>query len=312
MSNLDLFPNEAGYHRLLKDILDNGIDSEDRTGKGTFSVFGRQIRFDLRKGFPLFTTKSLNWEAIVSELLWFIEGSGSERRLAEIRYGLDADDETLDRKKTIWTANAEAGYWKDKAKFKGDLGRVYGVQWRDWQSPDWGDANSSFPDSSQGLRTVKSIDQLTRLIEGIKRDPFDRRHLLTAWNPGELDQMALPPCHVLSQFYVRNGELSCQLYIRSNDMFLGNPFNVASYSLLTMMIAQVCGLKAAEFILTVGDAHIYKNHVEQVYTQLARSIDSEPRVTLNPEITSIDDFKMSDCVLHDYDPQEPIKAEMAV
>lgn len=295
--------NEESYLKLLADILDNGIEAQDRTGVGTISVFGEQIRFNIADAFPLFTTKSINWSAVVSELLWFIEGSGDERRLARIRYGSDISDEELDKKKTIWTANAEAGYWKEKAKFKGDLGRVYGVQWRDWRTP------ILLSDGSVG---VKSTDQLTDLINGIKQDPQGRRHLLTAWNPGELDQMALPPCHVLSQFYVRDGELSCQLYIRSNDMFLGNPFNVASYSLLTLMIAQVCNLKAKEFILTIGDAHIYLNHLEQVDTQINRVVMSEPTVKINPDIKFIDDFKMNDFELCDYDPQEAIKAEMAV
>lgn len=297
------FNNEEEYLTLLGDILANGIESEDRTGVGTISVFGRQIRFDLTQAFPLFSTKSLNWAAIVSELLWFIEGSGSERRLAEIRYGKDLPEEVLAKKKTIWTANAEAGYWKHKAQFPGDLGRVYGVQWRDWRTPVM---------VNDGTVGVKTTDQLIDLIEGIKKDPYGRRHLLTAWNPGELDQMALPPCHVLSQFYVRNGKLSCQLYIRSNDMFLGNPFNVASYSLLTLLVAQVCGLTPHEFILTVGDAHIYKNHLDQVNEQINRDILNEPTVTLNPEITDITKFTMSDIFLHNYEPQEAIKAEMAL
>lgn len=301
---IEIFNNEKGYLCLLEDILQNGILSEDRTGVGTISVFGRQIRFDLTQSFPHFTTKLVNWAAVVSELLWFIEGSGDERRLARIRWGDGLSEDELSRKKTIWTANAEAGYWRDKARFNGDLGRVYGVQWRDWRTPAYPEYGPCYGH--------KSTDQLAELIEGIKKDPYGRRHLLTAWNPGELDQMALPPCHVLSQFYVRNGELSCQLYIRSNDMFLGSPFNVSSYSLLTLMIAQVCGLKAKEFILTIGDAHIYRNHVEQVGEQLSRTINSAPKVILNPTITSIDDFTMGDCNLVDYHPQEAIKAEMAV
>lgn len=293
---------EKGYLDLLARILTDGIEAGDRTGTGTFSIFGTQTRFDLTKGFPLFTTKDVPFAAVVSELLWFIEGSGDERRLAEIRWG--DDRENLDGKKTIWTENAEAGYWKDRAKFPGDLGRVYGVQWRGWRVPKF---------TVDGVCVgSESIDQLANLIEGIKKDPQDRRHLLTAWNPGELDQMALPPCHVLSQFYVRNGELSCQLYIRSNDMFLGSPFNIASYSLLTMMIAQVCGLKAKEFVLTIGDAHIYKNHLEQVEEQLTREPRSLPTVKINPEITDIDSFSMKDFVLIDYDPHPKIKAPMAV
>jgi len=200
------------YHEALKQILENGKNKTDRTGVGTRSVFGYQMRFNLQEGFPAVTTKKLAWRAVVSELLWFLEGSGDERRLAEILHG------TRDSSKnTIWTANAEADYWKPKAKFEGDLGRVYGVQWRHWQRP--------FLNSD--------IDQLENLIEGIKKDPGSRRHIMTAWNPGELDQMALPPCHILSQFNVTDGYLSCQLYQRSCDMFLGVPFNIASYSLLT-------------------------------------------------------------------------------
>lgn len=295
--------NEQGYLNLLQYILDNGIEARDRTGVGTISVFGTQTRFNLQKGFPLLTTKSVPWAAVVSELLWFIEGSGDERRLAEIRWGGERSE--LEGKKTIWTENAEAGYWKDKAKFPGDLGRVYGVQWRNWRTPI-----STHGDGV--LDAYKSTDQLVNLIEGIKKDPEGRRHLLTAWNPGELDRMALPPCHVLSQFYVRNGKLSCQLYIRSNDMFLGSPFNIASYSLLTMMIAQVCNLEPHEFILTIGDAHIYLNHLNQVKEQLSREPLDLPRVILNPEIDDIEDFQMKDCILLDYDPHPAIKAPMAV
>jgi thymidylate synthase len=254
----------------------------------------------------LFTTKSIPWAAVASELLWFIEGSGDERRLAEIRYGKDRSE--LTGKQTIWTANAEAEYWEDRSKFHGDLGRVYGVQWRNWQTPVLSEADSNgFQDV-----LIKSTDQLTNLIEGIKKDPYGRRHLLTAWNPGELDQMALPPCHVLSQFYVRKGELSCQLYIRSNDMFLGSPFNVASYSLLTMMIAQVCGFVPGEFVLTIGDAHIYMNHLDAVKEQLSRTPNPLPSVTLNSDVDSIDGFKMEDLQLNDYNPHPAIKAPMAV
>jgi thymidylate synthase len=295
--------DEQGYLDLLQNILDTGIDAEDRTGVGTISVFGTQTRFDLTEGFPLLTTKAVAWKSVVSELLWFIEGSGDERRLAEIRF--DDDRENLTNNTTIWTQNAEAGYWKDKAKFPGDLGRVYGVQWRDWRTPV-----SSLNDDV--MDTYKVTDQLTNLIDGIKKDPQGRRHLLTAWNPGELDQMALPPCHVLSQFYVRNGELSCQLYIRSNDMFLGSPFNIASYSLLTLMVAHVCGLKPKEFILTIGDAHIYRNHIDQVKEQLSRDPLPLPTVTLNPEITDITKFTMKDILLHNYESHKAIKAPMAV
>ena len=202
------------YLDSLKYVLDNGQVRDDRTGTGTIGVFGMQQRYDLSKGFPAVTTKRLAFKACLSELLWFIEGSGDERRLREILHGSRDSEKT-----TIWTANAEADYWKPKAKFEGDLGRVYGVQWRDFGG----------------------VDQLTSLIEGIRKDPYGRRHILTAWNPAELDQMALPPCHCFAQFYVANGKLSCQMYQRSCDMFLGVPFNIASYSLLTHMIAQEIG-----------------------------------------------------------------------
>ena len=208
------------YQQDLKYILENGQRRPNRTGTDTISVFGMQTRYNLEEGFPAITTKKLAWKAVVSELLWFIEGSGDERRLAEILHG------TRDQsKQTIWTANANAPYWKPKAFYEGDLGRVYGVQWRDW-----------------GPRIGDKVDQLTNLIEGIKKDPEGRRHIITAWNPGELNQMALPPCHLLAQFNVRNGKLDCLMYQRSNDFFLGCPFNIASYSLLTHMIAQVCEL----------------------------------------------------------------------
>ncbi len=273
------------YHELLEDILNNGERKDDRTGVGTISVFGRQLRFDLSKGFPAITTKKLAWKSVVSELLWFIEGTGDERRLAEILYG-SRDTE----RSTIWTGNAQAAYWKPKAGYDGDLGRVYGVQWRDW----------------------RGVDQLTNLIEGIKKDPNGRRHIMTAWNVDELDQMALPPCHVMCQFYVSNGKLSCHMYQRSVDVFLGLPFNIASYALLTHMIAQVCDLKVGELIISTGDTHIYSNHVEQVNEQLSREEYPLPALFLNPEIKDIDKFSMDDILLFDYQSHGTIKAEMAV
>lgn len=290
------------YLESLQFILDNGTERGDRTGTGTLSVFGMQQRYDLSRGFPAVTTKKLAWRAVVGELLWFIEGSGDERRLAEITHG------TTEGKTTIWTPNALASYWKPKAKFDGDLGRVYGVQWRDWKTPHI----VHDPELNASITVVKSTDQLALLIDGIKKDPSGRRHILSAWNPGELDDMALPPCHVMSQFYVSNGKLSCQMYQRSADFFLGVPFNIASYALLTYMIAQVCGLGVGEFIHTIGDAHIYMNHILQVKEQLARAPFDTPKLILNTEIKSIDDFKMSDITLSSYTSHQTISAPMAV
>ena len=282
---------EQEYLNALKFVLEHGTLKQDRTGVGTISYFGLQQRYDLSKSFPAITTKKLAWRSVVSELLWFIEGSRDERRLREILYG-DKNSE----KTTIWTANAHADYWKSKAKFPGDLGRIYGVQWRKWESPRWG----------------SNVDQLSVLIENIKRDPYGRRHILTAWNPGELKDMALPPCHVLSQFNVTDGKLSCQMYQRSCDMFLGVPFNIASYSLLTHMIAQVCELDVGEFVHVLGDAHIYSNHIEQVKEQLTREPLPAPTLRLNPKIKDIDKFTMADIELVDYQSHAPIRAEMAV
>ncbi len=272
------------YHQALEHILKHGKQKTDRTGIGTISVFGHQMRFDLRTGFPAITTKKLAWKAVVSELLWFLEGSGDERRLAEILHG------TRDLSKTtIWTANAKADYWLPKAHYEGDLGRVYGVQWRDFLG----------------------VDQIQQLIDGIKKDPSGRRHILTAWNPAELDQMALPPCHVMSQFDVTDGYLSCQLYQRSCDMFLGVPFNIASYSLLTHIIARECGLKAGDFVWTGGDCHIYTNHVDAVKEQLSREERALPTffMTVNKKWN---EYVLEDFVLEGYDPHPAIKAEMAV
>jgi thymidylate synthase len=282
------------YHDLLEDILSNGEIIDDRTGVGTYSVFGRNIRFDLRRGFPAITTKKLAWKSCVAELLWFIEGSSDERRLAELTHG------TREGVTTIWTPNALAPYWKHKAKFEGDLGRIYGVQWRDWVKTD-----------KPPVRV--SIDQLQTLITQIKNDPHSRRHILTAWNPAELEDMALPPCHIMCQFYVnKNKELSCHMYQRSVDVFLGLPFNIASYALLTHMIAQVTGNKVGELVISMGDTHIYKDHVEQVKEQLSREEFPLPRLFLNFDIKDIDKFTMEDIHLEDYQCHGPLKAPMAV
>ena len=301
------------YHDLLEDILNNGEVKDDRTGVGTISVFGRQLRFDLSKGFPAITTKKLAWKAVKSELLWFIEGSNDERRLAEILHG------SRDTKNsTIWTGNAQAAYWTPKAKHEGDLGRVYGVQWRHWRKPlNLTAEQAVFQDEfgewfSGPFPEPEEIDQLANLIEGIKTDPNGRRHIMTAWNVGELEQMALPPCHVMSQFYVSKGKLSCHMYQRSVDVFLGLPFNIASYALLTHMIAQVCDLGVGELIISTGDTHIYSNHVDQVKEQLAREEYPLPALFLNPEIKDIDKFSMDDIILFDYKSHGTIKAEMAV
>ena len=270
----------------LKFVLDNGSVREDRTGTGTIGVFGMQSRYDLSLGFPAVTTKKLAFKACLSELLWFLEGSNDERRLCEILYGNRNSD-----KKTIWTDNAMSKYWLPKTQFIGDLGRVYGVQWRDFGG----------------------VDQVVGLIDGIKKDPYGRRHIITAWNPGQLDQMALPPCHCFAQFYVSaDGKLSCQMYQRSCDMFLGVPFNIASYSLLTHMIAQVCGLEAGEFVHVLGDAHIYLNHVEQVKEQLVREPLPLPTLWINPEVKDILKFTMEDFRLDGYTSYASIKAPMAV
>jgi thymidylate synthase len=291
------------YHDALREVLNHGSDRTDRTGVGTRSLFGLQTRYNIRGHFPAVTTKRLAWKAVVSELLWFIEGSGDERRLAEILHGT-RDPE----KKTIWTANAQADYWAPKAQYDGDLGRVYGVQWRTWRKFN----NMSWEDDLQ-VGHYETVDQLQNLIDGIKRDPFGRRHILTAWNPGELDQMALPPCHVLSQFYVSDdGELSCQLYQRSADMFLGVPFNIASYSLLTYMIAQVCDLTPGTFVHTIGDAHIYLNHLDAVREQLSRVPLTLPVLRLDPTISDINKFTMDDIFLENYESHPPIAAPMAV
>lgn len=274
------------YLDALKHVLVHGQARSDRTGVGTIGVFGMQQRYDLAKGFPAVTTKKLAFKACLSELLWFIEGSGDERRLCEILHGTRDPIKT-----TIWTGNANSDYWLSKAEYQGDLGRVYGVQWRDFGG----------------------VDQLNELILGIKNEPYGRRHILTAWNPAELDQMALPPCHCFAQFYVSaDGRLSCQMYQRSCDMFLGVPFNIASYSLLTHMIAQVVGLGVGEFVHVLGDAHIYKDHVEQVKEQLSREPLPLPTLWINPDVNLIDRFTMEDFRLDGYECHPPIKASMAV
>ena len=296
------------YHDLLQDILDNGETKDDRTGVGTISVFGRHLRFDLRRGFPAITTKKLAWKACVGELLWFIEGSSDERRLAELTHG------TSDGTVTIWTPNALAPYWKPKAKFEGDLGRVYGVQWRHWnkytEELDFGPAHKG------GTRLAvdrTEIDQLKDLIKGIQKDPNGRRHILSAWNVAEMDQMALPPCHVMSQFYVnKNKELSCHMYQRSVDVFLGLPFNIASYALLTHLIAHHCDLKVGELIISTGDTHIYKDHIDQVKEQLTRTEFPLPTLYLNFDKKNIFEIKMDDILLEGYQSHGPIKAKMAV
>ena len=300
------------YLELLQDILDNGETKDDRTGTGTISVFGRNIRFDLRRGFPAVTTKKLAWKACVGELLWFIEGSQDERRLAEITHG--SKEGTV----TIWTPNALASYWKDKAEYEGDLGRVYGVQWRHWQTPII-HKNETFKDdfgneyNRHGSIHIKETDQLKNLLEGLIKDPNGRRHIINAWNAGELDQMALPPCHVMSQFYVnKNKELSCHMYQRSVDVFLGLPFNIASYALLTHLIAHHCNLKVGELIISTGDTHIYTNHIDQVKEQLSREPYPLPILMLNTQKNNIFEMTMNDIYLENYQSHGAIKATMAV
>ena len=261
------------YLDLLQHIRTHGVMKEDRTGTGTQSVFGYQIRFDLSKGFPLLTTKKVHLKSIIYELLWFISGNTNVRYLQE--HGV-----------TIWDE------WADP---EGNLGPVYGHQWRSWPAADG-----------------RVIDQLSLVIDQIRHNPDSRRMLVTAWNPGEVDKMALPPCHCLFQFYVAGGKLSCQLYQRSADVFLGVPFNIASYALLTLMIAQVCGLQPGEFVHTTGDTHLYKNHFEQVAVQLSREPRELPVMRLNPSVTSIFDFQYTDFTLEGYNPWPAIKAPVAV
>lgn len=280
------------YLDVLRNIMQHGVDRKDRTGTGTRSLFAQQMRFDLNAGFPAVTTKRLAWKSVVSELLWFLEGNNDERRLAEIRY--DKPRGELDGKNTIWTANLKASYWKPKAQFDGDLGRIYGVQWRKWRGN-----NSEF-------------DQIKRVINSIKAEPWDRRHVVTAWNPGELDEMALPPCHMIFQFYVANERLSCHMNQRSADIGLGVPFNIASYGLLTHMIAQVCNLGVGELVLTLGDAHVYLDHFNAIREQLKRQPKPLSKLWLNSQVQDIDGFTMEDVKLLDYACHGPISMDMAV
>lgn len=279
------------YNALLKEILETGIDREGRNGM-TRGLFTKQLRFSMKDGFPATTTKKLAFRTMAAELFWFTEGNNDNTELN--RLGCH-----------IWDANAEADYWKPKAKFPGDLGRIYGVQWRDWKGPDG-----------------KVVDQLKDVIERIKKDPHDRRLIVTAWNPGELDQMALPPCHMMFQFYAVNGKLSLHMFQRSCDMFLGVPFNIASYALMLHIVAQITGLVADELILTLGDVHIYHTHFDAVREQLARDPYPLPTLWLSPDIKSLDDLKTSRFAapddiytvakLENYQHHPPIKAEMAV
>ncbi len=261
------------YHDLLQHILDNGVEKNDRTGTGTLSCFGYQMRFDLSEGFPMLTTKKLHLRSIIHELLWFLQGD------TNIKY-------LKDNGVRIWDE------WADE---EGNLGPVYGYQWRSWPNPD-------------GSHT----DQITKLLDQLKNKPDSRRHIVSAWNPSFIDEMALPPCHCLFQFFVADGKLSCQLYQRSADTFLGVPFNIASYAILTHMMAQVCGLEPGEFIHTFGDVHLYKNHLEQAKLQLTRDFRPLPQMKLNPEVKDLFSFKYEDFELLNYDPHPHIKAEVSV
>jgi thymidylate synthase len=261
------------YLNLMQHILDNGEDKSDRTGTGTKSVFGHQMRFNLSDGFPCITTKKLHLRSIIHELLWFLKGDQNIKYLKE--NGVSIWDE-----------------WADE---DGNLGPVYGVQWRSWETPDG-----------------RKVDQIKNLIEGIKNNPDSRRHIISAWNVADIDKMALPPCHTLFQFYVANGKLSCQLYQRSADVFLGVPFNIASYALFTMMVAQACDLEAGDFVHTFGDAHLYSNHMEQAELQLSREIRELPIMNINPDVKNIFEFTYEDFELLNYDPHPHIKAAVAV
>ena len=261
------------YLDLLRHVLEHGTEKADRTGTGTRSVFGWQMRFDLREGFPLVTTKKLHLRSIIHELLWFLKG---ETNIAYLK----------DNKVSIWDEWADAN---------GDLGPVYGHQWRHWKTPDG-----------------REIDQIAQLVEGLKKNPDSRRHIVTAWNPADVERMALPPCHALFQLYVADGRLSCQLYQPSADIFLGVPFNIASYALLTMMLAQVCGYRPGDFVHTFGDAHLYSNHFDQVRLQLAREPRPLPTMRINPEVKDIFAFHFEDFTLEGYDPHPHIAAPVAV
>lgn len=300
--------SEQQYLDLLKDILKNGVYKDDRTGTGTKSVFGRQIRFHLQDGFPLLTTKKVFLKGIIYELLWFLQGSSNIKYLVDHGVNIWNDwpyryySETL-KKKSETPLRLDKFVQKVKddntfAKTWGELGPVYGVQWRHWKTPDG-----------------KEIDQISKLITDIKKNPSSRRLIISAWNVADIDEMAksgLPPCHTIFQFYVVDGKLSCQLYQRSADVFLGVPFNIASYALLTMMVAQVCGLEPGDFVHTFGDVHIYSNHIEQVKEQLSRDIRPFPTMKINPEVKDIFQFTFEDFTLENYNPHPPIKAPIAV
>lgn len=265
---------EAAYLDLMRRILETGEDREDRTGTGTRGLFGAQMRFDLSQGFPLLTTKKLHLKSIIYELLWFLRGETNVR----------------------WLQEKGVSIWDEWADERGELGPVYGSQWRSWKAADG-----------------RSVDQIGMLIDGIKKNPFSRRHLVSAWNVGEIERMALPPCHALFQFYVhRDGRLSCQLYQRSADFFLGVPFNIASYALFTLMVAQVCDLKPGEFVHSFGDLHLYRNHFEQAKEQLSRTPRPMPKMSLNPQVKNIFEFQFEDFQLSEYDPHPAIKAPIAV
>jgi thymidylate synthase len=261
------------YHDLMRHVLEHGVKKEDRTGTGTISAFGYQMRYNLAEGFPLLTTKKLHTKSIIHELLWFLKGD------TNIKY-------LTDNGVRIWDE------WADS---NGDLGPVYGYQWRNWPTPDG-----------------KHIDQITQVIEMIKNNPDSRRLIVSAWNVADINNMKLPPCHAFFQFYVADGKLSCQLYQRSADIFLGVPFNIASYAVLTMMVAQVCNLQLGDFIHTLGDAHLYSNHIEQANLQLTREFRKLPTMKINPDVNSIFDFTINDFILENYDPHPHIKAEVAV
>jgi len=266
-------PHMQQYLDLMRHVLEHGHKKSDRTGTGTLSVFGWQMRFDLAQGFPLLTTKKLHTKSILHELLWFLKGDTNIRYLKENGVSI----------------------WDDWADANGDLGPVYGYQWRSWHAPDG-----------------RVIDQITQLVDGLKRNPDSRRHIVTAWNPADIDRMKLPPCHALFQFYVADGKLSCQLYQRSADIFLGVPFNIASYALLTLMLAQVCGYRPGDFVHTLGDAHLYANHLEQARLQLTRAPRALPQLRIDPEVRDLFAFRFEDFALEGYDPHPHIAAPVAV
>jgi len=261
------------YHDLMRHVLEHGHRKDDRTGTGTLSVFGWQMRFDLARGFPLLTTKKLHTKSIIHELLWFLKGDTNIRYLKD--HGVSI--------------------WDDWADANGDLGPVYGYQWRSWHAPDG-----------------RVIDQIAQLVDGLKKNPDSRRHIVSAWNPADIERMKLPPCHALFQFYVADGKLSCQLYQRSADIFLGVPFNIASYALLTLMVAQVCGYRPGDFVHTLGDAHLYTNHLEQARLQLSRQPRALPQFRINPAVTDLFAFRFEDFTLEGYDPHPHIPAPVAV